>query len=484
MAWEALNNIAAEEDLPLVIVVNDNGRSYTPTVGGLAKHLSGLRTNPRYEQILDLVKRNVSRAPLLGSAAYDILHGIKIGLKDVLAPQGMFSDLGLKYLGPVDGHDVAAVERALHQAKQFGGPVLVHCLTRKGNGFKAAENHEEDRFHAVGKIDELTGEALAGTVAKTWTDVFSEELVELGSTDPRIVAITAAMMYPTGLARFANAFPDRFFDVGIAEQHAVTSAAGMAMGGLHPVVAVYATFLNRAFDQLLMDVALHRCGVTFVLDRAGVTGTDGPSHNGMWDMSILQLVPGLHLSAPRDGTRLRQALAAAVAIDDAPSVVRYSKETLPDDIDAIDTLDGVDVLLRTENARVLVVAYGQMVGTGLAVGQRLSDQGIGVTVVDPVWALPLNPALVKLSAGHDLVISIEDSGVVGGCGARLAQEMRLADVLTPLREFGIPQEFLPHGGRGELLEELGLTPQAIARYAVEAIVRDDSTLTEGALKQG
>ncbi|MCW2802192.1 MAG: dxs [Propionibacteriaceae bacterium] len=484
MAWEALNNIAAEEDLPLVIVVNDNGRSYTPTVGGLAKHLSGLRTNPRYEQILDLVKRNVSRAPLLGSAAYDILHGIKIGLKDVLAPQGMFSDLGLKYLGPVDGHDVVAVERALHQAKQYGGPVLVHCLTRKGNGFKAAENHEEDRFHAVGKIDELTGEALAGTVAKTWTDVFSEELVELGSTDPRIVAITAAMMYPTGLARFANAFPDRFFDVGIAEQHAVTSAAGMAMGGLHPVVAVYATFLNRAFDQLLMDVALHRCGVTFVLDRAGVTGTDGASHNGMWDMSILQLVPGLHLSAPRDGTRLRQALAAAVAIDDAPSVVRYSKETVPDDIEAIDTLDGVDVLLRTENPRVLVVAYGQMVGTGLAVGQRLSDQGIGVTVVDPVWALPLNPALVKLSAGHDLVISIEDSGVVGGCGARLAQEMRLADVLTPLREFGIPQEFLPHGGRGELLEELGLTPQAIARYAVEAIVRDDSTLTEGALKQG
>ena len=286
MAWEALNNIAASDDLPLVIIVNDNGRSYTPTVGGLANHLSALRTNPRYEQILDVVKRSVSRAPLVGSTAYDILHGIKIGLKDVLAPQGLFSDLGLKYVGPIDGHDIAAVERALQQARQFGGPVLVHCLTRKGNGFKAAEDHEEDRFHTVGKIDAMTGAAIGGATGQTMTDVFSEELLRLGSTDERVVAVTAAMLYPTGLHRFAKAFPDRCFDVGIAEQHAVTSAAGLAMGGLHPVVAVYATFLNRAFDQLLLDVALHRCGVTFVLDRAGVTGPDGPSHHGMWDMSI------------------------------------------------------------------------------------------------------------------------------------------------------------------------------------------------------
>ncbi|HET9871361.1 MAG TPA: 1-deoxy-D-xylulose-5-phosphate synthase [Propionibacteriaceae bacterium] len=484
MAWEALNNIAAEEDLPLVIVVNDNGRSYTPTVGGLARHLSGLRTNPRYEQVLDLVKRNVSRAPLVGSAAYDILHGIKIGLKDVLAPQGMFSDLGLKYLGPIDGHDIAAVEQALYQARQFRRPVLVHCLTRKGNGFKAAEDHEEDRFHAVGKIDALTGQALGGAKGLTWTDVFAEELVRLGSTDDRIVAITAAMMYPTGLARFASVFPDRFFDVGIAEQHAVTSAAGMAMGGLHPVVAVYATFLNRAFDQVLMDVALHRCGVTFVLDRAGVTGNDGASHNGMWDLSILQLVPGLHLSAPRDATRLREALATAVTIDSAPSVIRYSKEAVPDDIPAVDCVDGVDVLLQTANPRVLVVGHGQMAGTALGVGHRLSAQGIGVTVVDPVWALPVNPALLGAAAQHELVISIEDSGIVGGCGARLAQEMRFADVPTPVREFGIEQRFLSHGSRAELLEELGLTPQAIARFAVEAIVRGETTLTASALEQG
>ena len=478
MAWEALNNIAASEDLPLVIVVNDNGRSYTPTVGGLARYLSGLRTNPRYEQVLDLVKRNVSRAPLVGNVAYDILHGIKIGLKDVLAPQGMFADLGLKYVGPIDAHDIPAVERALQQAKQFRGPVMVHCITRKGNGFKAAENHEEDRFHAVGKINAKTGEAVGGAAGQTWTDLFSEELLQLGSADERVVAITAAMVYPTGLHRFAKAFPDRCFDVGIAEQHAVTSAAGLAMGGLHPVVAVYSTFLNRAFDQLLMDVALHECGVTFVLDRAGITGPDGASHHGMWDMSILQVVPGLHLAAPRDGTRLRDALARSLAIDDRPSVIRFPRGTLSADLPAIDQLASMDILLRTEQPRVLVIGIGPLAETAVAVGERLSDQGIGVTVLDPVWALPVDPALVALAADHDLVITIEDNGVVGGYGARVAQELRSAGVDTALREFGIPQEFLPHGSRAELLEEIGLTPQNIARYAVEAIVGADEALEQ------
>ncbi len=425
MAWEALNNIAASDDLPLVIVVNDNGRSYTPTVGGLARYLSGLRTNPRYEQVLDLVKRNVSRAPLVGNVAYDILHGIKIGLKDVLAPQGMFSDLGLKYVGPIDGHDIAAVERALQHAKQFRAPVLVHCVTRKGNGFKAAENHEEDHFHAVGKINATTGEAVGGAGGQTWTDLFSEELVRLGSSDERVVAITAAMVYPTGLHRFAKAFPDRCFDVGIAEQHAVTSAAGLAMGGMHPVVAVYSTFLSRAFDQVLMDVALHECGVTFVLDRAGITGPDGASHHGMWDMSILQVVPGLHLAAPRDGSRLREALAASLAIDDRPSVIRFPKVPSRRTFWQLISWMAWISSLRTEQPRVLVVGIGPLAETAVAVGRRLSDQGIGVTVLDPVWALPVNPSLAPLAADHDLVITIEDNGVVGGYGARLAQELRL-----------------------------------------------------------
>ena len=448
MAWEALNNIAASEDLPLVIVVNDNGRSYTPTVGGLARYLAGLRTNPRYEQILDLVKRNVSRAPLVGNVAYDILH------------------------------DVGAVERAFQQAKQFRGPVLVHCVTRKGNGFKAAENHEEDRLHAVGKINATTGESLGGASEQTWTDVFSEELLTLGSTNDRVVAITAAMVYPTGLHRFAQAFPDRCFDVGIAEQHAVTSAAGLAMGGLHPVVAVYSTFLNRAFDQVLMDVALHQCGVTFVLDRAGITGPDGASHHGMWDMSILQIVPGLQLATPRDGIRLRDALAKSLTIDDGPSVIRFPKGSISADLPAVDQREGIDILLTTEQPRVLVVGIGPLAETAVAVGRRLSDQGIGVTVVDPVWALPINPALVALAADHELVITIEDNGTVGGWGTRLAQELRFAGVDTALREFGLPQEFIPHGGRGELLTEVGLTPQHIARYAVEAIVRSDEPLEQ------
>jgi 1-deoxy-D-xylulose-5-phosphate synthase len=388
----------------------------------------------------------------------------------------MFSDLGLKYVGPVDGHDVVAVERALQQAKQFGGPVLVHCVTRKGNGFKAAENHEEDRFHAVGKINAKTGEALGGASGQSWTDAFSEELLRLGGIDEKVVAITAAMVYPTGLHRFAKAFPERCFDVGIAEQHAVTSAAGLALGGFHPVVAVYSTFLNRAFDQVLMDVALHKCGVTFVLDRAGITGPDGPSHHGMWDISILSLVPGLHLTAPRDGTRLRGALARSLAIDDAPSVIRLAKDQVPADLDSVEQLNGMDILLRTEQPRVLVIGIGQLVETAVAVGERLSDQGIGVTVLDPVWALPINPALITLVADHDLVITIEDNGVVGGYGARLAQELRSADVHTALREFGIPQEFIPHGSRAELLEEIGLTAQHIARYAVEAVVRADAPL--------
>ena len=376
MAWEALNNIAASDDLPLVILVNDNGRSYTPTVGGLAKHLAGLRTNPRYEQVLDVVKRSVSRAPLVGTAAYDILHGIKSGLKDVLAPQGMFSDLGLKYVGPIDGHDTAAVEQALQHARSIGGPVLVHCLTRKGDGYEAAEDarggplprrRQDQRDHRPGPGGRHG--------ARPGPTCSPSELVELGRRHENLVAITAAMTYPTGLHRFEAAFPERIFDVGIAEQHAVTSAAGMAMGGLHPVVALYATFLNRAFDQVLLDVALHRCGVTFVLDRAGVTGNDGPSHNGMWDLSILQLVPGLHLSAPRDATRLREALATAVTIDDAPSVVRYSKDVVPADLDAVDQVDGLDVLLRTEQPRVLVVGIGQLAGTAVAVGRAAVGPG-------------------------------------------------------------------------------------------------------------
>ena len=470
MAWEALNNIAIARDSRLVIVVNDNGRSYTPTIGGLATALTSLRTDPRYEHVLDAVKKRLNSVPGVGPAAYDALHAMKKGLKDALAPQGLFEDLGLKYVGPVDGHDRAAMETALAQAKRFGGPVIVHALTRKGYGYDPAERHEADQFHAPGPFDVQTGaEKPKGRI---WTDHFSEAMVDLGHRRKDVVAITAAMMHPVGLDAFERHFPERTFDVGIAEQHAATSAAGLAMGGLHPVVAVYATFLNRAFDQVLMDCALHRCGVTFVLDRSGVTGDDGASHNGMWDMSILQVVPGLRLAAPRDTTRLRELLDEAVLVDDAPTVVRFPKGAPPADIEAVDRAGGCDVLVRSGAKDVLVVAVGSMATTAVDVAERLTAQGIGVTVVDPRWVKPVDPALIELAREHRLVVSVEDNGVQGGCGAALLQALVAAEVRTPVRLHGIPQEFLGHAKRDVILDRIGLTAQHLARGIVEAMADD------------
>ena len=470
MAWEALNNIAIARDSRLVIVVNDNGRSYTPTIGGLATALSSLRTDPSYEHVLDAVKKRLNSVPGVGPAAYDALHAMKKGLKDALAPQGLFEDLGLKYVGPVDGHDRAAMETALAQAKRFGGPVIVHALTRKGYGYDPAERHEADQFHAPGPFDVQTGaEKPKGRI---WTDHFSEAMVDLGHRRKDVVAITAAMMHPVGLDAFERHFPERTFDGGIAEQHAATSAAGLAMGGLHPVVAVYATFLNRAFDQVLMDCALHRCGVTFVLDRSGVTGDDGASHNGMWDMSILQVVPGLRLAAPRDTTRLRELLDEAVLVDDAPTVVRFPKGAPPADIEAVDRAGGCDVLVRSGAKDVLVVAVGSMATTAVDVAERLTAQGIGVTVVDPRWVKPVDPALIELAREHRLVVSVEDNGVQGGCGAALLQALVAAEVRTPVRLHGIPQEFLGHAKRDVILDRIGLTAQHLARGIVEAMADD------------
>src|SRR4051794_3955675 len=475
MAWEALNNIAASdgstEHRGLVIVVNDNGRSYTPTVGGLADHLNALRTNPRYEPALETLKRRLRGMPGVGPAVYDALHAVKKGMKDALAPQGLFEDLGMKYLGPVDGHDRGAMEDALQKANRFDGPVIVHVLTKKGFGYGAAERHEADQFHSPGPFDVETGqEAARGLI---WTDVFADEIVRIGEERPDVVAVTAAMLHPVGLNLFAERFPERIFDVGIAEQHAVTSAAGLAMGGLHPVVAVYATFLNRAFDQVLMDVALHRCGVTFVLDRAGVTGDDGASHNGMWDMSILQVVPGLRIAAPRDGARLRELLQESVQVSDTPTVVRFPKGPPPADVDAVGKAGGADVLVRTGAKDVLVVAVGAFGPPCVEVAERLVAQGIGVTVVDPRWVKPVDPALLDLAREHRLVVSVEDNGVVGGCGSVLLQALNEAGITTPMRIHGIPQEFLAHAKRARILERVGLTPQALARSIVEDVTALD-----------
>jgi 1-deoxy-D-xylulose-5-phosphate synthase len=472
MAWEALNNIAAGQDRRLVVVVNDNGRSYDPTIGGLAQHLDVLRTAQGYESMLTWGKRTLNRSGAPGRAAYEALHGLKKGIKDVVAPQGMFEDLGLKYVGPVDGHDEPAVERAMRRAKAFGGPVIVHVITEKGRGYTPAEQDVADRFHAVGQIHPETGLPVAPS-RFGWTSVFADEIVRIGRRRSDVVAVTAAMLQPVGLAPFAAEFPDRVFDVGIAEQHAATSAAGMAFGGLHPVVAVYATFLNRAFDQVLMDVALHRAGVTFVLDRAGLTGEDGASHNGMWDMAMLAVVPGLRLAAPRDETTLRAALRDAVDVDDAPTVVRYPKGAMGPELEKIDDVDGVDVLARhdagPEATSVLVVGFGSMAGCGLATAELLAAHGLRVTVVDPRWVLPVPAALTKLVGEHDHVITIEDGVVDGGVGAMLAQRCRESGVATPVQSFGIPKAFLQHATRDQLVGELRLRPQDVTRDTLAAL---------------
>ncbi|MFB7907740.1 1-deoxy-D-xylulose-5-phosphate synthase [Kitasatospora sp. NPDC056076] len=479
MAWEALNNIADAKDLPVVIVVNDNERSYSPTIGGLANHLATLRTTQGYERFLSWGKDALQRTPVVGQQLFETLHGAKKGLKDFIAPQGMFEDLGLKYIGPIDGHDLTALESALTKARGFGGPVIVHCLTEKGRGYHAAENNDEDRFHAVGVIHPDTGLPVKNS-GKDWTSVFGEEMVALGREREDIVAITAAMLHPVGLAPFAKEFPDRIFDVGIAEQHAVTSAAGLATNGLHPVFAVYATFLNRAFDQVLMDVALHKLGVTFVLDRAGVTGTDGASHNGMWDMSILQVVPGLRLAAPRDADQVRAQLREAVQVEDAPTVVRYSKGSVGPAVAAVGRVGGMDVLRAAgepsgaHRADVLIVSVGAMAPTSLEVADLLAARGVTATVVDPRWVKPVDEALPGLAAEHRVVVTIEDNGRVGGVGAAVAQALRDADVDVPVRDFGIPQEFLDHASRNEILAEIGLTAPAIAEKVGALVAKLDA----------
>ncbi|GAB2846635.1 1-deoxy-D-xylulose-5-phosphate synthase [Actinocorallia aurea] len=469
MCWEALNNIAGA-DRPVIIVVNDNGRSYSPTIGGLASHLADLRVTQGYEKALDLVKKTVPKVPVAGELAYEALHGIKKGLKDILQPQAMFEDLGLKYIGPIDGHDEQAVERALRKARDFGGPVIVHAITRKGEGYGPALENVEDHMHGAGSFDPLTGKS-APSSTPGWTKVFSREMVEIGAERPDVVAITAAMLHPVGLAAFADAHPDRIYDVGIAEQHAATSAAGLALGGLHPVVAIYATFLNRAFDQVLMDIALHRQGVTFVLDRAGVTGNDGASHNGMWDLSILQLIPGMHIGVPRDGARLRQLLRACLDISDAPSAIRFPKGPVFEDLPAIGVLGSMDVLAEGPDKDVLIVAVGSMAACGVDVAQRLAASDVDATVIDPLWVKPLDPALASAAAEHKLVVVVEDNGRTGAVGDAVARLLRDSGVDTPIRTYGIPQEFLDHAGRGEILTEIGLTAPDLAKEITDAFAK-------------
>ena len=471
MTWEALNNISDDNDRNLVIVVNDNGRSYAPTIGGMSRYLNRVRTAAAYKQLHHKSDR-LFRA--FGPVGRAVFRGVRGGTHGFLSRftnnEALYSNLDIKYLGPVDGHDLPALLETLELAKSFGAPVIVHAITQKGRGYQPARDDEADQFHAVGRIDPLTGETLASG-GQGWTDVFSDALVAVGERRDDVIAMTAAMLRPTGLAPFAERFPDRVYDVGIAEQHAVASAAGLAFGGLHPVVAVYATFMGRAFDQVLMDVALHRAGVTFVLDRAGVTGPDGPSHHGMWDLAMLQIVPHIRIAAPRDGARLAEALDEAVAVEDAPTVIRFPKGDVSPDLPAIERLsDGVDVLARGESDDVLIVAIGPFAALAMDVAERLRAQGIGATVIDPRWAIPVQPSIVELAGRHRLVITLEDGIRVGGIGTRVRQVLREAGIDTAVDELGLPDEFIDHASRDQILADAGLTASKIAQDVVSQVL--------------
>jgi 1-deoxy-D-xylulose-5-phosphate synthase len=464
MAWEALNNISHDNDRNLVIVVNDNGRSYAPTIGGLAKTLNSIRTEGWYRKGYTLSKAIFEKFGLPGRLLFKAAHAAGQSIVTANAPSGIFPNLDIKYIGPIDGHNLVALEEALIQAKNFKAPVIVHTITQKGKGYDPATSDEADQFHAVGQINPESGLPIKSSSGTSWTGVFADEITQLAEENSKLVGITGAMLIPVGLHKFAARFPDRVFDVGIAEQHAVASAAGMAYGGLHPVVAIYSTFLNRAFDQLLMDVALHKAGVTFILDRAGITGPDGASHHGVWDLSILQVVPGIRIAAPRDEATLREELREATLVTDAPTVIRFPKGSVPQSLPAqLRTADGVDVLHRSSSKDVLIIAVGSFAHTGMKVAELLAAQGIGATVVDPRWILPVSKSIIDLAAEHRLVVTMEDGVRVGGFGTRVRQELRANGVDTGLNEVGVPAEFLEHAEREEILERLGLTPQAIAR---------------------
>ena len=462
MSWEALNNLSPESERNLVIVVNDNERSYSPTIGGLATYLTTLRASKEYERILGRGKRMLHNTPVVGKYIYGTLHGLKKGIKDMVAPQGMFEDLGFKYLGPIDGHDIAAMEKTLQMAKEFGAPVIVHAITEKGRGYTPAIEDMAEKFHAVGIVDPVTGKPLKAS-APSWTNTFSEEITAIGRENSKVVAITAAMLGPTGLDKFAQSFPERTIDVGIAEQHAVTSAAGLAYAGMHPVIAIYSTFLNRAFDQLLLDVALHNAGVTFVLDRSGITGDDGPSHHGIWDLALTGIVPNMHVGAPRDGVRLKEILRQCVAIENAPSMMRFPKGAVPADIPALERVDGIDILHRGLAPQVLVISVGAMAGMAIEVAQLAKAQSIEITVVDPLWVKPISPDVIALCAGYSTVVVMEDGIKHAGIASTISEALGESGSQCIVHSIGIPLEFIEHSKRAEILEDLEITPTDVVR---------------------
>ena len=470
VALEALNVIGHRKP-DLLVILNDNGRSYQPTVGGLARHLA-LRLNPQYETLKKGVEHTLGRLPRVGDTAVEVAKRLKESAKALVTERVVFEDLGWHYAGPVDGHDLVALEHALEQAKRLSGPVMLHVITQKGRGYPPAEQDEEDNLHALGAFDPATGKPHPRQGDEvTFTDVFGQALLEEARRHPELVAISAAMLSPTKLTIMQREFPDRVYDVGIAEQLAVTMAAGMALQGLRPVCAIYSTFLQRAFDQVIMDVALHRLPVVFAIDRSGITGDDGPSHHGVFDVSYLRQIPNLVIASPRDGTELRRALATALSYTEGPFAIRFPKATTP----AVDfTVPARKVKLGTWDVRskgsdVLLLGLGKLMTACEEAARELRREGISVTLVDPRWVKPLDPRLAPVAAAHRLVVTVEDNVLAGGFGAAVAEVLADEEVRVPLLRLGLPDRFLPHAKRDQLLAELGLDTVGIAERVRKAL---------------
>jgi 1-deoxy-D-xylulose-5-phosphate synthase len=473
VALEALNLIGHRKP-DLLVILNDNGRSYAPTVGGLAGHLAPFRLHPGYETLKKGVEGTLGRVPLVGEGMVEAAKRVKEGAKALVAPRVVFEDLGWQYAGPVDGHDLAALEKALDHAKRVPGPVLLHVITQKGHGYPPAEQHEEDNYHSLGAFDPATGRVLPKSGDDVqFTQVFGQALLDEARRHPELVAISAAMLGPTKLTVMQREFPERVFDVGIAEQVGVTMAAGMALRGLRPVCAIYSTFLQRAFDQVMMDVALHRLPVIFVLDRSGITGEDGSSHHGVYDVTYLREIPNLVIASPRDGHELRRALATAVAHTAGPFAIRFPKSTTPKLTVAGPVrklkLGAWDV--RTRGRDVLLLGLGKLAVSCEDAVRLLKQDGISVTLVDPRWVKPLDPRLGALAGAHRLVVTVEDNVLAGGFGSAVAEVLADEEVHTPLLRLGIPDQFLPHGKREVLLAELGLDAVGIAERVRKSLHR-------------
>jgi 1-deoxy-D-xylulose-5-phosphate synthase len=476
VALEALNLIGHRKP-DMLVILNDNGRSYAPTVGGLAGHLAPLRLHPGYELLKKGVEETLGRVPLVGDGMVEAAKRAKEGAKALLAPRVVFEDLGWQYAGPVDGHDLPALERAIAHAKRVPGPVLLHVITQKGHGYKPAEEHDEDKLHSPsGAFDPQTGRPLPSSGDEVqFTQVFGQALLEEARRHPELVAISAAMLGPTKLTVMAAEFPDRVYDVGIAEQVGVTMAAGLALQGLRPVCAIYSTFLQRAFDQVMMDVALHRLPVIFVIDRSGITGPDGSSHHGVYDVSYLRQIPNMVIASPRDGTELRRALATAIAHTAGPFAIRFPRSTTPR-LTVSGPVRKVKVgawEVRSKGSDVLLLGLGKLAVTCEEAARLLKQDGISVTLVDPRWVKPLDPRLGALAGSHRLVATAEDNVLAGGFGSAVAEVLTDQEVRTPLLRLGIPDQFLPHGKRDALLAELGLDAAGIADRVRKALHRLD-----------